>query len=443
MLSERIRAMIRDYNSWWECIDINVPVYQRHVLSRVRTFMESKQIIALTGLRRVGKTTIMKQLITELKVQKNNIFYFLFDDLIAQNSDVLIELLDYYLKTIAKDGKKYIFLDEVQKIPYWQDIIKRYYDTRDDVKFVVSGSASLNIKKSKESLAGRLFDIYITPLSFREFLELNDVNIGKISIEKLSEHFEQNIHKKAIMNEMLRKYILRGAFPEIAKEEKLEFVHQYIRSSVIEKMIYEDISLVFKIKRRDVLMALFEYCSKETSNLLDLTNLGKLFSVNYLTIRSYLFYLKSSFVIDIAPNYSGSILKQLRKNKKIHIVHPSISLALMKYKEAVLDVDEITGRFIETIVFQHARCMGERIFFWRTPQKEEVDILVEINNEFIPIEVKFRNNISNSDTKILLKFMERKNIRHGFLITKDLFAEKELSGRHITFVPAWLFLLVV
>lgn len=370
--------------------------------------MEKKQIIAIIGLRRVGKTILMKQTIKHIikNVKFNeNIFYFLFDELMSQKPETLEEILDYYLKTIAKEGKKYIFLDEIQKVPYWQDIIKRFYDTMNDVKFIVSGS-SIRIKKSKESLAGRIYDIYIPILSFREFLELNGIFIEDIRPKELEKTYEANIHKKPIFEKYFMEYIFKGSFPEMVKETDQSIIKNYIKSSVIEKIILEDIPTVFEVKKKDVLSAIMEYCSKETSNLLDLTKLSRILNVNYQTVKSYIFYLKNSFVIDLLYNYSESIAKQLRKNKKVHIIHPSVSITMMGYSKEILNVEEILGRYVETIIFQHSKLLSERVFFWRSPQKEEVDIILDFNPP-LPIEVKFKNKLDLSDVENLIKFMKK------------------------------------
>jgi len=446
MLNERIKALIREYNPWWEGKEIVVPEYKRHIFADVQKYMKTKQIIAIVGLRRVGKTVLMKQTIKELlsKNKKENIFYFLFDELIAQNPEILGDIVDYYLKTIAKDGRKYIFLDEIQKVPYWQDVLKRFYDTREDIKFVISGSSSLRIKKSKESLAGRIFDFYLPILTFREFLEMNGLRIEKVELDfdELKKIYEANINKKPVFDKMFSEYILKGAFPEIAKEENEEIIKNYIKNSVVENIILGDIPAVFDVKKKDVLYSILEYCSKETSNLLDITNLAKILNVNYHTSKSYIFYLMNSFIIDILYNYSKSIAKQLRKNKKVHVAHPSITITLMKYSKDVLNIEEIIGRYVETIVFQHSKFISERIFFWRTPQKEEVDIVLD-TGILLPIEVKYRNRIESSDTDSIVKFMKTYKLKKGIVVTKDFFEEKEIDGKRILFVPVWLFLLVI
>ncbi len=443
MINDRIKVMIRDYNPWWEGKPEQLPEYKRYIFSDVLRYLEKRQIIAIVGLRRVGKTILMKQIIQGLSVKKENIFYFLFDDLITQNPEIIEDILDYYIKTIAKEGKKYVFLDEIQKVPYWQDVLKRFYDTRDDVKFIVSGSSSLQIKKSKESLAGRIFDFYLPVLTFREFLEINGLKIqeAELDFNRLKEVYEKNIHRKSMFENMLLDYVFKGAFPEIAKESDEGVIKNYIKSSVLEKIIFEDIPIVFDIKRKDVLFSTLEYCSKETSNLLDITNLANTLSVNYQTLRSYLFYLQNSFLIDILYNYSKSIAKQLRKNKKVHIAHPCITITMMRYSRDILGIGEVVSKYIETIVFQHSKLINERISFWRTPQKEEVDIVID-DKELLPIEVKYKT-IERSDVKWITKFMNRFESKTGIVVTKDFFEKRRVDDKEILFIPAWLFLLSV
>ncbi len=441
MISERISALIREYNPLWEGKLSELPVYKRHIFEKVEKYMKTKQIIALVGLRRVGKTVMMKQIIQDLKISSQNIFYFLFDELITQNPEILQDILDYYLKTVAKEGKKYIFLDEIQKVPYWQDIIKRFYDTRNDIKFIVSGSASLQIKKSKESLAGRIFDFYLPILTFGEFLELNDIKLEKrgMDFKNLKKMYESLLHKKSSLEHLFLEYILKGAFPEIAKEEDIDIILNYVKSAVIEKIIFEDIPVVFEVKRRDILSLLLEYCSKETSNLLDITNLANILDVNYQTLKSYLFYLQNSFLVDIVYNYSKSFSKQLRKLKKVHIAHPSISIALMGHSRKILQINEVVSKYVETIVFQHAKLYSKKVSFWRTPQKEEIDIILDN----VPIEVKYRNQVKTSEAKTLVKFMQRFKAERGIIVTKDIFKKEKVGSREILYIPAWLFLVTV
>ncbi len=474
MINEKIIRLIREYNPWWELRELKelkVPEYKRYIFPDIEKYLRTKQIIAIIGLRRVGKTVLMKQVINELKIEKYNAFYFLFDDLATQDPELLYDILDYYLKNIAKEGRRYIFLDEIQKVSNWQDILKRFYDTREDIKFIVSGSASLQIRKSKESLAGRIFDFYLPILTYKEFFELNlgeimenSGNLGTFSPEsqkniskrsdlinrnthkkiefdfsKFKDFYEANLHKKALYENMFEEYILKGAFPEIAKEKDIEIIKNYIKSSVTEKVIFEDIPAVFDIRRKDILSSILEYCARETSNLLDISNLGKILGADYQTIRSYLFYLKNSFILELLYNYSNSSSKQLRKNKKVHIAHPCIDLAMKNHGRNILEINDVVGRYVETIIFQHVKLLSKEVSFWRTPQKEEVDIILDK----LPIEVKYRKDIKGSELKPMIKFMNEYKINKGYIISKDILSRKEIENKEILFVPAWLFLLSI
>ncbi|MDO9098790.1 MAG: DUF4143 domain-containing protein [Candidatus Methanoperedens sp.] len=173
-----------------------------------------------------------------------------------------------------------------------------------------------------------------------------------------------------------------------------------------------------------------------------MTNLSKILNINYQTARSYLFYIQNSFVIDIVYNYSKSAAKQLRKNKKVHIVHPSITITIMRYSKDILEVDEVMGKYVESVVFQHAKLLSERIFFWRTPQKEEIDIILEAET-LLPIEVKYRSRAESSFADSIVKFANKRKLKTGIVVTRDFFEKKEIDKIKILFVPAWLFLLAV
>ncbi len=103
MLDDRIKTWIREYNPSWDGKPEILPKFTRSLLETVAKFMGTKQILAVTGLRRVGKTVLMKQILEKTPVPKNAL-YFMFDDLLAQKPDVLEDIIDYFLNTIATNG---------------------------------------------------------------------------------------------------------------------------------------------------------------------------------------------------------------------------------------------------------------------------------------------------------------------------------------------------
>ena len=172
----QIRDVLIESNIWWKKSP-TIDYKEREIYKQISKFLNLPQIIALTGLRRVGKTTIMFKIIQDYiknKFPSENILYFSFDEF--REIDIR-EILNEYEKIMEKnieDEKYLVLFDEIQKLENWEEKLKRLYDTHGKkIKIIISGSESLFIRKrSKETLAGRIFEFKIEPLSFKEFLNV-------------------------------------------------------------------------------------------------------------------------------------------------------------------------------------------------------------------------------------------------------------------------------
>lgn len=422
--------------------------YKRKAFSEIAKYLKIKQIVAVIGLRRVGKTVLMKQIINEIlyNTEPKNILFFSFEEKWGK-VEVLENIVYYFLENIAKTKRKYIFLDEIQKVDGWEDVLKRFYDRHDDIKFIISGSASIHISKSVESLAGRIFDIYVTPLSFEEFLEMNDT---KTEFQKtktfdykiFAQVYNASLYQKEKITSMFSEYLFKGGSPEIARESDEEIIRKYVTNSVIDRILLKDLPEEFEIKKSSALRELLEYAARETSGLFVIDRLSSLLNLNKETASNYIEYLKRAFLIHISYNYTRSIVRQIRTSKKIHIVLPSVAVALESYSRDVLLYPEIIGKYVESLAAVFLMYKHRKVFFWRTPQKEEVDIVVK-EKEAMPIEVKYKTQITDADLKSVLKFMKKFKVKKGIIMTKDLLDKRNTDGKEILFVPAWLFLLSV
>jgi len=220
-------------NEWWETGTISkekAKEYKRKAFENIKTtFFKYKQILILNGLRRVGKTTIIYQLIEELlknkRIDPKNILYFSFDEMVEDP----IKILDAYSKVTKVDWKKeecFIFFDEIQKLNNWSSKIKLLYDNFPKLKICLSGSASPAIEKEAVTdLAGRYFSEYISVLSLQEFAELY---LGK-RIDNV-ELYEPELKR------LLEDYI-RRPFPEIVRWDDELKVNHYIKELIIQKLV--------------------------------------------------------------------------------------------------------------------------------------------------------------------------------------------------------------
>lgn len=437
-------------NPLWSGKGIDVPETKREIFHRINKFMDYSQILAITGLRRVGKTTLMMQMINELlksDINERNIMYVSFDHRIMQTSKSFEDIIEYFLTAKAENGKKYLFLDEIQKVDGWKDIVKIYYDIG-EIKFIISGSASLQIKKAKESLSGRIIDFYVPPVSFSEYLNFIDKNfqtkklVFPFKFDEIKKIYDENILKKENIEKHFIDYLFKGAFPELIKIDDEDFITTYINNSVVEKIVYQDIPEVFKIKREDLLYGLIEYTAKETGKIFNIESISKTLNADRNTITKYLFYLRNGFLVNIAYNYSKSLSKEMRKNKKIYVIHPSIAIAISGYKRDILKADEIAGYYVESLCTTYLS-IKEKVAFFRDSQKHEVDIIVAKKDKLIPVEVKYRKYIRNEDVENLKFFIEKFKSDEGIVITKNVLKKEEYENFSITYIPIWLFLIAV
>jgi len=423
MAENTLELMIR-FNEWWKTGSVRKELKKegkRTLFYNILDYLEDRQIIAIYGLRRTGKTTLMYQIIDHLlehDVEPKNIIYFSFDEVVAKQSEIIEDLLETYSATILKKEWKnaYIFLDEIQHIDNWQAIIKRYYDLYPNLKIFISGSGSLFIKKkSRESLAGRIYEFNLETLKFEEFLRMKGIDIGDTKkssnlMELQDLHKKLTLHKKEIITN-LNDYILKGGFIEIVNEELPYKVHNYIKSSVIDRITFHDIPETFDIREPSLLLKLLNITAANPGGICEYQNLADSLKVTRQTISNYISYLKEAFLIKITENFTGSYLAGTRKAKKSYLSDHGIINALQG--KEILD-EHSAGRIVENIVVNHL----DAKYFWRTGNEE----------------------IKGKDLKTMQKSIERPDVNKGIIISKDLFD----IGRKdkILIIPLWLFLLV-
>lgn len=415
---------LNEMNHWWKTRVISkelTPSFKRELYYKIREYIENRQITAIIGLRRTGKSTLFFQIIEELinkKVKPENILYFSFDE-----SNVEIdELIKFYKENILKkdlrEEKIYIFFDEIQKLKDWENKIKIYYDLYPKIKFFVSGSASINILiNSKESLAGRIFYFDLDVLSFEEFLSLNNKDV-----EKIKKNLNLwNSELKISLNEYLIK-----PFPEIINSSD-EFSKRYIKESITDKILFKDLKQLFNTIDIDLLETLINIIASEPGIIINLDDLSKDIKRSRQLISSYLYYLEYCFIIKSLKNFRGSYKISSRKLKKYYLIHPSLANALSYPKK---------GKLIENLVQFKLKSKN----YWRDG-KHETDFVQMTSNKIIPIESKYSNAIKTEDIEGLLEFMERFKIKQGIVITEDLEKEEKINGKKIKFVPLWKWLL--
>ncbi len=458
-------------NPWWS----NQKINNQFLLGRKRKEFEdiivkinSKRILSIIGPRRVGKSTLIYQtinyLLEERKVDSKRILLFSGDDpsLFFYENDKLSDVLDIYFNEILEENisklesKVYIFIDEIHFIKNWQNYLKTYFDRKYNVKFIITGSSSMHLfKDSNESLLGRIENVYVLPLTFNQFMNFymtyisktEDIQIPKFDLNSIDEVMKEleeiyyNQDLKLVIQKILKRYMIVGGYPEYFEVKDIEVWQKQLSEDIITRGIYKDILTMYNIKSPEILEKLLYYIAANNSQAFAYSGIASTFGIDTVTIMTYLGYLKQAFLINILENYSNNIAKVIRTNKKLSILDNGIQNSLLKQK----DIDSnLAGHIIESMVDFDFRLLCEKEnykqFYYRNTDKEEIDIIIDRNIDIIPIEVKYTNQIENSDLKAINKFIEEhqnKGINHvkfGIIITKDVLKKEG----NLYFVPYWL-----
>ena len=458
-----IKAFLRQ-NVWWRTKEVPVELKQRFIRPKVNEileYLELDRILILLGARRVGKTTMLHQLIDHLiknDIDPENILYIRLDDPFV-NKYPLTEIIETYRQYKAPEGTIYLFLDEVQHTPEWDLWLKTTYDQKENIKIIASGSAAVQLKKQSESLYGRSLEFIIYPFSFYEFvlymqkdesqlLQLMHLR-DKINFEKLNFDITASelIEPEGEIIPLLNRYLVRGGFPELFHISDLTKSFYVLRDDIMNKAIYHDIVTMFKVKEPQIVESLLIYLTASSAEILNKDGLAKDMAIPKPTIYTYLDYLKRSFLARSARNYSRSAKKMLRTMEKWYVPDAGI-MNMLNYKdETLLSDGAYLGHLVETVVFNHILTFAEmrnyKLAYWRDKSKAEVDIVLDMQKQVVPIEVKYKSKIGKNDLKGILKFMDKFGVDKGILVTKNIFKIEQFDEKEIIYIPLWVLLIAI
>ncbi|MBI2597674.1 MAG: ATP-binding protein [Candidatus Diapherotrites archaeon] len=366
-------------------------LFKRKVVDEILKFLDSKQTLVIYGARQAGKTSLLKYLMKHHL--KENAFYF---DLEYQNLlDLCNEgdkaVYDYLLQKGADEKKKvFLIIDEIQYLENPSKFIKIFHDHYPNIKLLVSGSSTFEIKKKfKESLVGRTITFELYPLNFEEFLTFKGKSYNLI---------KEN--SKAINDELVflaHEFIKFGGYPAIVLEKEEEKKKAYL-FQIISTYIKKDIRDIGKIRNISTFNKLVEIVASQSGQLLNVAEIASTLGISRVTVLEYLDLLENTFVIRRIAPFHKNLRSELSKNPKIFMMDTGFMhlLWLKEFPEIVF------GQAFETFVFLELMKAGKKISFWRTTNKQEIDFILP-EKKLYAIEAKY--SFGNVDAKTL-KFFE-------------------------------------
>jgi len=462
MINELILKEIFDQNKHWKGDEafFDDGKYQRKLFFEVVDYLKEKQILSIVGLRRTGKTILLKQIIRHLMdnhVKPENIFFLSFDEALVTSKMTLKDYLDAYLENISKNSKdkKYIFIDEIQYIDKWQHILKRYYDREGNIKFIVSGSSSIFLrKKTTESLAGRIYEFKLNPLSFEEFLEMSEVDrqmlnsykkfavkagVKNISYSESECNAFINQYGKTL-NKLFISYLLYYQFPANVGQADKNKIKKYLTESIYKKTIEYDIPRLFGVAKIDELKFIYHMFINEVGELVELKTISSEAGIEENTLKRYIYYFQESFLLDLIYNYSKSFRKSKRLQKKSYIASTNFYSAFHDgYSEENSSDNKYLGKLVEAYIFSRLKKNFKYISFYKKGDKE-IDFVC--SNDYLKkelyslVEVKYVNAIKEGEFNFLQKIAKDifKSSGKAIVYTKDFCKLKD----DVVMLPAFL-----
>ena len=418
-------SRIVEFNTWWNDGRVReglAPGYERHMLAAVMPTLSKRQVTVLRGPRRTGKSTMLYQAIRHLLsegVDPKLILYYSFD---ASEGDVQ-ELLDEYGNSILGapldgTGRKYVFLDEVQKCEGWAEQVKRNYDLYRNVKFVLSGSVSFDIGAgATESLAGRASEMVLSPMSFGEYLGMRG-----IAAPGIGSPLKEFLMAETTVASRFRHYLDTGGFPEIVAVDDPEEIKEYVLSSVVQRAVYGDLFQRGGIGDPESMMALLRAIAETPGMLLNYDRLGADIGRDRRTVSSYIARLEQAMIIRTIGNFRRSALSSSRKHRKASPVSTALTCA---FKGPSLDEADI-GRVVETAVLNEIGA-GH---FWRE-RGNEVDFVLGRRGG-TAVEVKLGGGDPHFD-----RYARRHPVERAFVVTKAEAGSSSSGSVRYSKVPAW------
>jgi len=347
--------------------------YNRRIFDDLKAHLPKRQITVLTGMRRTGKTTLVRQLLSESGIKQQ--FYF---DLERIDNRVLFAEQNYehLVRAFQQQGADLskpllVAIDEIQLVPNLPSVLKYLYDNY-PIKFIVTGSSSFYIKNLfSESLAGRkkIFEVY--PLNFHELLAFNGLNAPNLALSEATQFVASTYQQ---LRPYYEEYIQYGGFPEVVLEPSVEGKKDLLQD-ILSAYINFDISALSDIRNPANLYKLIKLLSVRTGSRLDVSKLTSIAGISRPTVENYLYLLENSYLIRTIPVLTASPDREITKARKIYFLDNGIAAAVGELS---------SGAKFENAVFNQLLHRGD-VAYYQLKNGKEIDFIV--NKEYA-LEVK-------------------------------------------------------
>lgn len=381
-------------------------IYREHYISKVRAFYDSDLIKIITGIRRCGKSVILEQIMDEIRKKTDNFLSLNFEDKRVSANIAHGDALISYVESHRREGKCYLFFDEIQALDGWQDACKtlRLYDYS---IFITGSNSKLLSGEFTKELSGRYVAFRIRPFVYKEIL-----------------NYTEELHKDASVTD----YLVWGGFPKRFEFGTLDAQVRYL-NDLDDTIVINDLVNRYAIRKTSLFKSLVNYVLRSNSRIFSAKSIRDYIirehhpsSVN--TIMKYLSYLEEAYIIESIPQYSTKTKKELAFYKKIY--NADVALNSIRCPDNRYDLTHN----LENIVYNELVYMDYDISVFNNNGKE-IDFLAQKGNKEYLVQVAYSVADDKAYDREFRAFKDIDNLSQKIIITNDDVDYSTSTVRHI------------
>ncbi len=400
LLKETLRSIVKAQRKELESLEHGI---DRDIAEKIN--LNLPFAIILSGIRRCGKSTLLRQLMKTASTP----YYFNFEDPRATS----FEVTDFQkLNEIFKEEygeSDYYFFDEIQNAEKWELFVRTMLDRKKH--FLITGSnASLLSRELGTRLTGRHLRQELFPFSYREFLHFTSQRAG-------AESFSE--------------YLQRGGFPEYLKYGRSEILQE-----LFNDIIMRDIVVRYKLRSPKIIKEIALFLTSNIGAEFSYNNLAKTFNLGSTNSAvAFVSHLEDSYLLFTVAKFDYSLKKQAVNPKKAYVIDNGLAAANS------VSFSSNTGRMLENCVFLELRRTGKNVFYFKG--NNECDFLIKEKNAITTaIQVCYELNEDNKKREVngLVEALQKFGLPEGTIITHTQEDTLKMAGKTIKVNPAWRWL---
>lgn len=405
---------------------------KRKIYYSIAEHLDQKEITILAGPRQIGKTTLMEALAQKCD-QTDRKYLWLnldveedFKRLETQRTFLL------WINLMLGDESGVIFIDEIQRKENAGKFIKGIYDTNPHLKFVLSGSGSMELKeKIIESLAGRkrVFDIF--PISFDEFIDYK-------SDYKYSERLQEyKSVEYGNVTTYFEEYVSFGGYPAVVTTDGAQ-AKRNILVEILNSYLVRDVRALLNIKNYSAYAKLFKIIGHQVGMPVKYTQLSQYVSLSARAVKEYIWYLRHTYMVTESSPYFSNPLKELVKEPTLY--YYDLGMLNLQRNNLVSEIEFPSFGFVfQNFIYNELKILLKDFFpklkYWRSKDKAEVDIILDLGFAVYPVEIKFTAFKKPAISRSFRSYINRYQPKKAFLITRTGAFEMILDKTKIYFIP--------